>query len=420
MRTSLFDFHLPEHLIAQEPLPDRDASRMLHLDRSLRTWSDRTVRDLPGVLQPGDLLVFNDTKVIPARLRARRDATGGKVEFLLLPPDTSGSTGLISNVATCETAGCLAVSQVATQLGRTTGLQTALPQPFFRRVLTRSGGTLKLDESFTLDGGCKVTLRERLREAGDRIEIHSSPGEFEAYVLNHGEVPLPPYIRRPPGPSSSFDKHRYQTVYAQSPGAVAAPTAGLHFSSALMDALRARGVLIAYLTLHVGPGTFRPVKAENVHEHFVDPEPYFIPEDTVAAVASAKRDRRRVIAVGTTSLRALEGCDVQKSAIAQSTIEHPLTPRSLSLTSALSPRGEGNQHSNAGQTDLFIYPPRKFAVVDGLLTNFHIPKSSLLMLVCALAAPGTEEGIGFVKNAYEHAVKHGYRFYSYGDACLVL
>lgn len=360
MQTSLFDFHLPPQSIAQEPLPNRDASRLLALDRDGRSWQDSTIRSLPGFLRPGDLLILNDTRVIPARLRATRDSSKGKIEILLLPPETTDA--MDSNIV-------------------------------LRRVLIRSRGTLELGETLTLTGGGKVTLRQRMREAGDLVEFHCSPQEFEEYVRQHGEVPLPPYIHRPAGPSLESDRQRYQTVFARTPGAVAAPTAGLHFSEALFEALKARGIDWKYVTLHVGPGTFRPVKADTVEQHFVDPEPYVIPAETVRAVAEAKRARRRIVAVGTTSLRALEGSLADAA----------------SLTD-YSPR--------AGSTGLYVYPPYEFKVVDALLTNFHIPKSSLLMLVCAFAAPGKIDGIEFVKRAYAHAVESGYRFYSYGDACL--
>lgn len=366
MKTDRFDFHLPQQNIAQAPLPDRDASRLLVIDRKARAWTDAAVRDLKNHFKPGDVLVVNDTRVIPARLRATRDSSGGKVEFLLLPPEPSAaSQGSAAN------GGIL------------------------RRVLTKAGGVLKAGETFQLIHGPKVTLRERLREAGDVIEIHCDAAQFDAHVAAHGEVPLPPYVRRPEGPSSDFDRARYQTVYAQNPGAVAAPTAGLHFSQELLDALKQFGVLIAPLTLHVGPGTFRPVKADEVEAHFMDAEPYFIPAATVALVRAAKRESRRVIAVGTTSMRTLEGA-----------AEHLLNG--------------GTDIPLAGQTNIFIYPPREFKIVDALLTNFHVPKSSLLMLVSAFAAPGSEAGIDLMQRAYAHAVSSGYRFYSYGDACFIV
>ncbi|HLX63568.1 MAG TPA: tRNA preQ1(34) S-adenosylmethionine ribosyltransferase-isomerase QueA [Planctomycetota bacterium] len=365
MQTEFFDFHLPPQQIAQEPLPDRDASRLLVLHRDTQTWTDGSVRELKNYFRAGDVLVINDTRVIPARLRATRDLSGGKVEFLLLPPEPVPPA---SRRPDSES------------------------HSITRRVLTKSGGILKPGETFTLKDGPKVTLLERMREAGDLIAIHCNSAEFDAYIFKHGEVPLPPYVHRPPGPSSEFDKQRYQTIYARNPGAVAAPTAGLHFSEALLNELKRFGVIVAPLTLHVGPGTFRPVKAERVEGHFVDPEPYFIPGETVAAIQSAKREARRIVAVGTTSLRTLEGAG-----------------ELFSAGGAL-----------AGQTNLFVHPPFEFKVVNALLTNFHIPKSSLLMLVSAFASPGRIDGIEFMKRAYTHAVEAGYRFYSYGDACLIV
>lgn len=367
MKTELFNFHLPEQLIAQEPLADRDAARLLAIDRAGKTWSDRHVRDLPELLRAGDLLVLNNTRVIPARLRATRDSSGGKVEFLLLPPETEHK---VERGGETETV---------------------------RRVLTKAGGRLKVGEEFTLVNGCKATLQERRGEAGDVVVFHCASDEFDRYVNAQGEVPLPPYIRRPAGPSSDYDKQRYQTVFAQTPGAVAAPTAGLHFTDALLEKLKSRGVERAYVTLHVGPGTFRPVKADDVEQHFVDPEPYSISRETVSAIMKAKATGRRVIAVGTTSLRALEGGLAQR----------------LESSSPLSTAGV------AGETNLFVHPPYDFKIVDAMLTNFHIPKSSLLMLICAFAAPRSTDGIEFIKKAYEHAVASGYRFYSYGDACLI-
>ncbi|MFH0939800.1 MAG: tRNA preQ1(34) S-adenosylmethionine ribosyltransferase-isomerase QueA [Planctomycetota bacterium] len=383
MQTTIFDFHLPPQLIAQAPLPDREASRLLILNRADRTWRDAHIRELPGLLRPGDLLILNDTRVIPARLRATRDSSGGKIEILLLPPETNGlgdaSSSFSRNPKALQTGG------------RGDGEKRI--ETTICRTLIHSRGHLKPNETFTLAAGPKATLRERLGEAGDIIEFHCSASEFEDYVKTRGEVPLPPYIHRLPGPSSDNDKQRYQTIFAHTPGAVAAPTAGLHFSDTLFAALKARGVEWKYITLHVGPGTFRPVKADRVEEHFVDPEPYSITPDTAQAVAAAKREGRRVIAVGTTSLRTLEGSAAN---------------------------GEPAAASKAGNTNLFVYPPYRFRVVDALLTNFHVPKSSLLMLVCAFAAPETTDGIAFVKHAYAHAVANDYRFYSYGDACLFL
>jgi S-adenosylmethionine:tRNA ribosyltransferase-isomerase len=388
LKTSDFDFHLPDQLIAQQPLPDRDASRLLLLDRSSRCWQDRFVRELPDLLRSGDLLVFNDTRVIPARLRGVRDVSGGKVEFLLLPPEARAHAD--ANRPRAKSQEPKAGEGTLESAQKDARTQTC------HRVLMKSGGKLKIGETFTLTGGCQVSLLERCGEAGDVVAFHCAPDQFEHILQQHGEVPLPPYIQRAPGPSTEFDKTRYQTIYAQTPGAVAAPTAGLHFTEDLLGRLKARGVEQAYLTLHVGPGTFRPVKADEVEKHFVDPEPFYIPAETVAAVAAAKASGRRVIPVGTTSLRALEG------GLAPA-LEKGITSRALS-----------------GETNLFVFPPYRFRVANALLTNFHLPRSSLLMLICALAAPGSTEGIDFIHRAYEHAVASEYRFYSYGDACMIV
>jgi len=370
MQTSIFDYRLPEEFIAQEPLPERDAAKLLVIDRATRDWRDSKVSELPAFFRAGDLVILNNTRVIPARLRALRDSSGGKVEFLLVP----------------ESAPEQADGNVC-------------PTSTIRRCLVKAGGRLKSGEMFTLIGGdaIKATLLERCGEAGDRVEFFATPEQFTQHMLEHGEVPLPPYIRRPLGPSSEADKQRYQTLFAHMPGAVAAPTAGLHFTDRVFEKLLQNGVECRYVTLHVGPGTFRPVKADEVEQHFVDPEPYIIPAQTARAVAKAKAEGRRVIAVGTTSLRALEGTVDDLLRVGAS--DHP--------------------HDLRGQTNLFVYPPYNFRIADGLLTNFHVPKSSLLMLVAAFAAPRTTNGIQLMKDAYEHAKEKRYRFYSYGDACLI-
>lgn len=363
MKTSEFDFHLPDELIAQHPSEGRDGARLLHVDRARGSWSDRAVRDLPELLQPGDVLVLNDTRVIPARLRAVRDSSGGKIEVLLLPPET--------HAAPVDESGGIV-----------------------RRVLMKSGGRLKPGETLTLRDGPRAELIESLGEAGHTLRFHCTLPELHAYLSEHGEVPLPPYIRRGEGPSAVEDVERYQTVFAKNPGAVAAPTAGLHFTPELLAALDKHGVERAVLTLHVGPGTFRPVKADVVEEHFIDPEPYYIPAETVAILRRAMTENRRIVAVGTTSLRTLEGA----ADGLLGDVDGPL----------------------AGATNLYVYPPFKFRVASGLMTNFHIPKSSLLMLVSAFAAPQSLDGISLTRRVYEHAVKERYRFYSYGDSCLFL
>ncbi|MCW8130972.1 MAG: tRNA preQ1(34) S-adenosylmethionine ribosyltransferase-isomerase QueA [Planctomycetota bacterium] len=362
MLTEAFDFHLPAERIAQAPLAEREAARLLLVDRGARAWQDRGVRDLPNLLRPGDLLVFNDTRVVPARLRATRENTGGAVEIFLLPPET--------DAAPPDPAG-----------------------PTVRRVLTKSGGRLQPGEALVLPEGVRARLLERLGEAGDKVAFELPPADFLLFVQAHGEVPLPPYIRRPAGPSSAEDRERYQTVFAREAGAVAAPTAGLHFSAELLAELDRRGVERTAITLHVGPGTFKPVKAERAEDHRVDPEPYRIGAEAARAVTRAKAEGRRVIPVGTTAMRTLEACwDAERREL----------------------------RAGAGYADLFIRPPYEFRVAGALLTNFHLPKSSLLMLVAAFASPGSDEGIAFVKAAYAHAVEAEYRFFSYGDACLIV
>ena len=366
MKTERFDYRLPLERIAQEPLPERDASRLLVLDRSSRAWSDQLFRELPALLRPGDLLALNDTRVIPARLRATRDQTGGHVEVFLVPEEPGERD---------------AAGEASAGEGHTV-----------RRVLTRSGGRLRPGDTFTLAQGLKATLLERLGERGDRLRFEMASDEFDVFVARQGEVPLPPYIRRPPGPSRELDRERYQTCFARVPGAVAAPTAGLHFTPGIFAALEARGIQRVAFTLHVGPGTFQPIKTQDVEDHRVAPEPFSISPEAALALARAKAEGRRVVAAGTTVLRVLESRWDRQS--------HSLKPGS-------------------GLTDLYVRPPFEFRVVDALLTNFHLPRSSLLVLVAAFAAPGREDGIDWLLRAYRHAMDAGYRFYSYGDACLL-
>ncbi len=384
LRTDVFDYHLPCERIAQEPLAERDASKLLHLQRAARRWTDRCVRDLPELFRDGDLLVLNDTRVIPARLRATRDVSGARLELFLLPPECDGPRSEVS-----ETLEGQRAYHASTSIAPSPDPSIAPPETL-RRVLTRSGGKLRVGETFSLADGLKARLVERRGEAGDVVAFSRPPAEFLAYVMQHGEVPLPPYIKRPVGPSSECDKTRYQTVFAREPGAVAAPTAGLHFTPALLETLKARGVQRAAVTLHVGPGTFKPVKVDTVESHRVDPEPFSVSAETAASVTRAKAEGRRVVVVGTTVMRVLES-------------QWDAASKQL--------------RAGTGWADLYIYPPRRFNVADALLTNFHLPKSSLLMLVAAFASPGDEAGIGWVKAAYAHALGAGYRFFSYGDAC---
>ncbi|HSB60300.1 MAG TPA: tRNA preQ1(34) S-adenosylmethionine ribosyltransferase-isomerase QueA [Vicinamibacteria bacterium] len=338
MHISKLDYELPAELIAQEPLPERDASRLLVLDRASGEVAHRRFRDLPGLLREGDLLVLNRSRVVPARLLGRR-AGGGEAEVLLVRARADGTWDALVRPSRRLRAG--AVVEVAADLAVE---MAAGPTP----------GPLR---------------RVRLRALGP----------IEAVLERRGHVPLPPYIRRPDAP---VDRERYQTVYAREPGSVAAPTAGLHFTEAVLAALEARGVERAELVLHVGPGTFRPVAVEQVEDHRVDPEGFVVPEETAEAVARTRARGGRVVAVGTTATRALETAAEEA----------------------------GGVRAGAGETDLVVVPGHRFRVVDALLTNFHLPRSSLLLLVAAFA--GRER----VLAAYAEAVRCGYRFYSYGDA----
>lgn len=341
MEIGLFDYDLPPERIAQEPLAERDASRLLVLDRRTGQIHHAIFRDLPDLLEPGDLVVVNRSRVFPARLLGRREG-GGAAEVLLVRDRGDGTWDAL--VRPGRRLGSNAVVRVAEDLGV--------------RVLEGPSGVLR------------------------RIRLEC-PGDARVALERHGHVPLPPYIHRPDRPA---DRERYQTVYAREAGSVAAPTAGLHFTPALRERLAERGVAWAEVVLHVGPGTFRPVEVERVEDHRVDPERFALPAETAAAVARARAAGGRVVAVGTTVARVLE------SACAK----------------------DGNLQPGDGETALVIVPGFLFRAVDALVTNFHLPRSSLLLLVSALA--GRER----VLAAYAEAVREGYRFYSYGDATLIL
>jgi S-adenosylmethionine:tRNA ribosyltransferase-isomerase len=346
LRTSEFDYHLPAELIAQHPLARREDSRLLVVGRSAGTLADMAFRDLPELLAPGDILALNDTRVFPARLRGKRSESGGNVEVLFLHPEA--------------------------------------PRRWV--ALTRSGGKLRVGERLLLSQGrLRVRLVERRGMAGDVLELPAGL-DLPGFLHESGEVPLPPYIKRESGEFDSEDRERYQTRYAADSGAVAAPTAGLHFDEEVFARLEARGVARATLTLHVGPGTFRPVKSESLEDHHMDAEAFVLASEEARKINSARAAGGRLVAVGTTTTRTLE------------TLAKP----------------EGLLAGGEGWTELFIAPPYRFKVVDALLTNFHLPRSTLLMLVSAFA--GTE----LVKAAYRHAVAEGYRFYSYGDCCLFI
>ncbi len=338
MRKSDFHYSLPEELIAQFPASPRTASRLMHLDGASGAVRDLRFADLPALLRAGDLLVFNDTRVIPARVHGRKDS-GGRIEVLI---------------------------------ERIRDAHRVLAQ-------VRASKPPKLGQKLALERG--VTAEVCGRE-GEFYELAFDSAAPVAEVLERiGHVPLPPYIARP---DQTVDRERYQTVYARHRGAVAAPTAGLHFDEAMLAALEARGVERAFVTLHVGTGTFQPVRVDDIREHRMHAESLSVPPATCDRIKAAKREGRRVVAVGTTVVRALETA-ARNGTIAQ----------------------------YEGETDIFIYPGYRFRVVDALLTNFHLPESTLLMLVCAFG------GTANVLNAYRHAVESKYRFYSYGDAMFV-
>ena len=336
-RASDFEYDLPADRIAQEPLPDRAASRLLVLERATGTITHRQFKDIADLIPVGDVLVLNTSRVIPARLHGKRES-GNTTEILLVRSLTDGTW-------------------------------LAMGHP---------GGKLKPGRRVTFGDDSAVEIVEVLGGGLRRVRFVGAL-DAGATVAKYGEVPLPPYIRRPP---TAADRERYQTVYATNDGSVAAPTAGLHFTTALLERLRAKGVAVASLDLHVGPGTFKPVEVDDLAAHVMHPEAYEIPEATAALVNA----HASVCAVGTTVVRALE--------------------------SAADPAGR--VRAGAGETSLFIRPPYQFKVVDRLLTNFHLPRSTLLMLVCAFG------GYEAVMAAYREAVREGYRFYSYGDAMAII
>lgn len=359
MRVADFDFDLPEALIAQDARP-RGESRLLVVDRRAGTWREEAFRSLPNLFDPGDLLVVNDTRVFAARLLGRRDPSGGAVECFLVRRE---------------------VAEVW-------------------EALVHPGQKLKPGSRFVVDDPARapgVVIRGEIQEdllsvrggrRRVRLEAEGAPS-VDAAVDAVGHMPLPPYIHRP---DTDQDRTRYQTLFARERGSIAAPTAGLHFDQAVLDALTARGVRREPVTLHVGYGTFKPVRVDEVEAHTVDPERYEIPAATAAAIALTRAAGRRVVAVGTTTTRALE---------------HWAAGRVVGRD--FSPGGPG-----VAEADLFIYPGFRFGIVDGLVTNFHLPKSSLLMLVCALG------GRDLILAAYRDAVRLGFRFYSYGDAMVIL
>ncbi len=358
MKTSDFDFYVPPELIAQRPSDERDHSRLLVLDRARRSIAHKRFFDIVDFLSSGDLLVINDTKVIPANIIGKKEEGGAKVEVLLVSCKRKAVSG--KQIWEC---------------------------------LIKPGKRLKVGSKVVFGNNEVVgTVLEKTESGEQIIEFQ---GDLDGYMRKNGEIPLPPYIK---GITETLDPEqirnsklelskRYQTVYAKSEGASAAPTAGLHFTPDLLEKIRAKGIRIARITLHTGLATFKPVYAENVEDHRMYSERYEVPAETIAAVRQAER----VIAVGTTSVRTLE-------AIADK----------ISSTQPL------NHPALSGETDLFIYPGYKFKIVDAMITNFHWPRTSLIMLACAFA------GKDFVMEAYQEAIAQKYRFFSFGDAMLIL
>jgi S-adenosylmethionine:tRNA ribosyltransferase-isomerase len=351
-----FDYPLPTQLIAQRPAPERDESRLLVLRRSDGAVTHHRFKELPQFLRAGDLLAWNDSKVIAARLNGRNHRSGGEFEVLLLEENSRNDWW------------------VMLRPGKRARAQTRID------FKTRAGDSSSVS----------ATVMEVNSEGHRRLIFAGCENILDELALL-GQVPLPPYIARDSPDETDFD--RYQTIYAHVPGSVAAPTAGLHFTPAVLGALRRTGVQICNVTLHVGLGTFAPVKTEELSGHVMHEERFIVSEETATRLNTAKAEGRRIIAVGTTSARVLE---------------------------SVAAANDGGSRTGSGRTRLFINPPYRFHLVDGLLTNFHLPRSTLLMLVSAFAAPGETRGRDLVLAAYHEAIAQRYRFFSYGDAMLIL
>jgi len=381
MLVSDFHYDLPAESIAQEPLADRSGSRLLHLDRTAQTWKDRKFREFPGLLRPDDLLILNNTRVFPARLYGQRSGQRAQRLSPHNPAARDFLRGRIEVLLTRQVTSDPNEWECLVRPGRKIGIGEKL---YFYAPGDVIAGAPGPDTELEAEVIGRGSFGER------RIRFAPVP-DFFGRVERIGHVPLPPYIQRDDQPA---DRDRYQTVYAQARGSVAAPTAGLHFTTEILEQIQARGIEVAEITLHVGLGTFQPVRVERVEDHQLHREWYEISEKAVAAINRAKGEGRRVVAVGTTTVRALEHA-------------------AESATENAEQRGGDRVRAGHGEADLFIYPGYRFRIVDALLTNFHLPQSTLLMLVCALG------GKEFVMAAYRHAVDAGYRFYSYGDCMLV-
>ena len=357
MLSESFDFSLPEALIAQKPAPLRDQSRLMVLNRRTQVTEDTIFSEIGEFLKAGDVLVLNNSKVIRARLRGQNPVTEGKFEMLLL-----------TEVGTNEWW-----------------------------AMVRPGKKALIGKKITITG-CEKPLEAEIigiNAEGHRLVRFNGTPDIKEELDRIGELPLPPYISRNSGNDSESveDRERYQTVFARHLGSIAAPTAGLHFTPELLGVLQASGIQVCFVTLHVGLGTFAPVKAERLADHIMHEERFFLDESTARTIESAKAKGSRIVAVGTTTVRVLE---------------------------SVAARNGGRLASGSGTTNIFIHPPFRFQMVDALLTNFHLPRSTLLMLASAFAAPETEEGREIILRAYAHAIEANYRFFSYGDAMLIL
>ncbi len=386
MLVSDFHYELPEELIAQEPLADRAASRLLHVDSAAETLEDRQFREFPQLLRPGDLVVFNNTRVFPARLYGRRSGVRRNLKSQNPQPVAENARrvghpeflqGLIEVLLTKQLQREPNEWECLVRPGRKIGVGERLYFGEQDELQAEVIGRGEFGERRIRFAKVPTSRAEDAREMGLPVD------EFFGLVEKIGHIPLPPYIARA---DSSSDRERYQTVYARERGSVAAPTAGLHFTTDVLGRMRERGIETAEVTLHVGLGTFQPVRVERVEEHELHSERYSISAEAAEKIARARGDSRRIVAVGTTTVRTLEYAVMQ---------------------------GGGEVRAASGEANLFIYPGYKFQVVRALLTNFHLPESTLLMLVCAL---GGKEN---VMHAYEHAVRGCYRFYSYGDCMFV-
>jgi S-adenosylmethionine:tRNA ribosyltransferase-isomerase len=360
MRTADFHFDLALELVAQHPSPERGGSRLLVFDRKENRLEHKRFPDLLNFLKPGDVLVLNDSRVIPARLHGTNAKTGGKFEMLLLEENAQNDWWMMVRPGKSARIGTEIVIQQH---------KTAAPNAVLMAIVLEKNS----------EGHC-------------RMQFKGVP-DIKDWLDEIGEVPLPPYITRKNSGALPEDKKRYQTVFARRDGSVAAPTAGLHFTDEILARIRELGVKICFVTLHVGPGTFLPVKTENLTEHRMHEERFTLEDETVRAVNEAKTTGGRVIAAGTTSVRVLE---------------------------AVASQNAGKLNVYAGKTNIFIFPPYRFQIVDALLTNFHLPCSTLLMLVSAFAAPGEIRGREMILSAYAEAIRERYRFFSYGDAMLIL